>query len=242
MNVLLNNNAAAFDNVTYLLNHRIEGSTWYREGQAGSCTETPYAGAWAMIDWMVQSWNTTMAAAGPGNGGREDTKRTVIDFFPGIDDVIRLDKTDYEAAPARVATAQFYRMGSRGGAIVSGKRELVSHNATHFVTRTGWVGVEAPATARTARSSFIVRTTLERPLAMRSEAASSGSFVEIGDGGLVEISGLSPGETVALYSQSRPPEKFSIAPLKGCPSDFNHWGLLAEKKKGKGATAAWPCL
>jgi alpha-L-fucosidase 2 len=82
MNVLLNNNAAAFDNVTYLLNHRIEGSTWYREGQAGSCTETPYAGAWAMIDWMVQSWNTTMAAAGPGNGGREDTKRTVIDFFP----------------------------------------------------------------------------------------------------------------------------------------------------------------
>ena len=56
----------------------------------------------------------------------------MIDFSPGIDDVIRLDKTDYEAAPARVATAQFYRMGSRGGAIVSGKRELVTHNATHL--------------------------------------------------------------------------------------------------------------
>jgi len=74
-----------------------------------------------MIDWMVQSWNTT---------GKE--KRTVIDFSPGIDDVIRLDKTDYEAAPARVATAQFYRMGSRGGAIVSGKREIVTHNETHL--------------------------------------------------------------------------------------------------------------
>ena len=36
MNVLLRNNAAAFDNVTYLLNRRIDWSTWYREGQEGA--------------------------------------------------------------------------------------------------------------------------------------------------------------------------------------------------------------
>ena len=30
MNVLLGQRAAAFDNVTYLLHNRVEGSTWYR--------------------------------------------------------------------------------------------------------------------------------------------------------------------------------------------------------------------
>jgi hypothetical protein len=45
MNVILQQNAAAFDNITYLLHNRIEGSTFYREGSQGSCTETPYAAA-----------------------------------------------------------------------------------------------------------------------------------------------------------------------------------------------------
>ena len=77
MNVLLRQHAAAFDNITYLLHNRIEGTGWYREGSAGSCTETPYAAAWAVTDWMLQSWNVTNAAG-------DLSPAVIIDYFPNI--------------------------------------------------------------------------------------------------------------------------------------------------------------
>ena len=79
MNVLLGQQAAAFDNISVLLNNRIEGSTWYREGAQGSCTETPYAAAWAVVNWLVQSWNTTDAGSVPQQVRRR--QRTTRDFF-----------------------------------------------------------------------------------------------------------------------------------------------------------------
>lgn len=66
MNVLLGQKAAAFDNIIYVLANRIDGSTWYREGTAGSCTETPYHTAWAMTDWFDEkprSFERTLARA-----------------------------------------------------------------------------------------------------------------------------------------------------------------------------------
>ena len=207
MNVLLGRNAAAFDNVTYLLDRRVEGSTWYREGAAGSCTETPYAAAWAVGNWLA------------------DARDGVVAVFPGIDDVVRLDAGDYAAAPARAATAQFYRLATRTGAVVSGKRELVSSNATHFVTRTALVAVEAPAWK--SSGVFRVRTSLARPLAIRGAA----TFEELG-GEIVEIAGLAPSETAALYSARAPPATFAFSPLAGCPAEFNHWGMVPQAGGG----------
>ena len=234
MNVLLRQNAAAFDNITYLLDHRIEGSTWYREGSQGTCTETPYAGAWAVINWMVQSWNTTTAATvGPFSPA------VVVDFFPGVDDVVQL-ATAYEAAPARVATAQFYRMGTRGGYLASGKRALLVHNSTHFVTRTALVAVEAPAFAA-SDAVVVVRTSMLRPLAVRGPPGAR--ITELGDGGLVEVAGLAPGETAALFSEGDPPSSFAISPVQGCQRERNFWGMMRLADEGaESAAADWPCL
>ena len=54
-----------------------------------------------------------------------------------------MDQGEYASAPSRVASGQFWRMGTKGGAVASGRRELVSRNATHLVTRTAFVAVEA---------------------------------------------------------------------------------------------------
>ena len=225
MNVLLSKNAAAFDNVTYLLNHRIEGSGWYREGSQGSCTETPYANAWAVINWMVSSWNTTK------------TGQVIIDFFPGIDDVIHSNLNEYVFAPSRAATAQIYRMGTHGGVLVSGRRKLVTTNTTHFITTTSWIAVEAAANDQ----SIIVKTNMKRPLSMKSNAMSKVKFVEIGDGS-VEIIGLNKDETSVLFSTTDVPDDFTISPLNGCKDNYNHWGLLENQKKKLDGDTVWPCL
>jgi hypothetical protein len=223
MNVLLDQNAAAYDNVTYLLDKRIEGSTWYREGAAGSCTETPYHAAWAVTTWFLDSSASTTAAGA-----------AVVDVFPGVDDVIRLDAGAYAAAPARAATARFYRLRARGGAVVSAARDVVARNASHLVTRTALVAVEAPAAAAAGARAFtvVVRTAMRRPLAA---VGADATVREIGDG-LVEISGLAPEATVALYSARAPPATFAFSPLAGCPAEFNYWGMPASP-----ARAADPC-
>jgi len=230
MNVLLKQNAAAFDNITYLLDNRIEGSTWYREGSQGSCTETPYAGAWAVVDWYVQSWNTTQY------GSKDDgtsTPQTVVDFFPGVDDVIQLDQGAYVAAPARAAAGAFWGMATEGGVLASGKRAVVSHNETHFESRTELVAVESMY-----GGAVVVRTNMERPLAMEAKAKKV-QFKEIGDGGLVQIIGLLPGDGATLYSTKHPTPVFSITPVTGCSSEFNGWGGMPA---GGASAAAWPCL
>ncbi len=210
MNVLLGQHAAAFDNVTYLLHNRIEGSTWYREGSQGSCTETPYAAAWAVSDWLLQSWNRTAAVPGATRPTR------VIDFFPAVEDVIPLAGTPYDAAPAKVATASFYRLAVEGGVLASASRIVTVENATHYVTRTNFIAVES-----TVGGLVVVRTNMARPLAA---SPASVLFSELGDGGLVLVN-ISAGEGVALFSAALPPASFAISPAVGCAAEFNHWGV-----------------
>ena len=213
MNVLLGQKAAAFDNITYLMHNRIEGSTFYREGSQGSCTETPYAAAWAITDWMLQSWNTTTVLGG---------ELPVIDFFPAMSDVIFLNGSAYESAPARASTARFWRLAAAGGVLASGSRELVSVNATHYVTRTAFLAVESPANVSPARQ-IIVRTSMSRPL---TTSPAGVSLTELGDGGLVLV-GLQPGQGAAIFSASLPPSSLEITPSIGCPAQYNFWGRRA---------------
>lgn len=223
MNNLLGQRAAAFDNITFLLHTRIEGSTFYREGAQGSCTETPYAAAWAVTDWLVQSWNLTSAAGGPSTPAR------IIDFFPGVDDVIRLDGAAYDAAPAKVATAAFYRLAVEGAVLASAARALVVQNATHFVTRTSFLAVERLASAP-ASAPLVVRTNMARPLASSPAGV---TLTELGDGGLVLV-GLGAGEGAAIFSAAQPPPSFAIAPAGGCAREFNHWGVPQAAGGGPG--------
>ena len=213
MNVHLGQLAAAFDNVTYLMHHRIEGSTFYREGAQGSCTETPYAAAWAVGDWFLSSWNLTLASTPSG--------ARVIDVYPGVADVIQLDGTPYESAPSRVATAAFWRLGAFGGVLVSGARALVAANASSYVTRTSFVAVEAPLVPPRGAGPIVVRTNMARPLAASPQGT---VFTELGDGGLVQLN-LPPGGGAVLYSTAFPVPDFSIEAAAGCPAEFNHWGL-----------------
>jgi hypothetical protein len=222
MNVLLGERAAAFDNITFLLNTRIEGSTWYREGSQGSCTETPYAAAWAVTDWFVQSWNLT-SAAGPD-------PVHIIHFFPAIDDVIVLDGTPYDAAPAKVASASFYRLAVEGGVLASAAREVLVQNSSHYITRTSFIALERLLNA-TVRSPLVVRTNMERPLATSPPGV---SITEIGDGDLVLID-IAAGEGVAIFSSASPPSSFAITPAEGCPQDFNHFGVI-DAGSGVGGT------
>ena len=225
MNIVLQQNAAAFDNVTYLLHNRIEGSTFYREGAQGSCTETPYAAAWAVADWLLQSWNTTQLSSPAG--------LHIVHFFPGIDDVIPLSLSPYDAAPARAATASFWRLAVSGGVTASGARALVTTNATHYVTRTAWVGVEMPNAG-----TVVMRTNLQRPLAASPAGA---TFVELGGGeGLVQVT-LPAGGSVALFSAALPPADFAIKPATGCPAEYNFWGV-SPARGGGGGLAGTPVV
>ena len=211
MNVLLGQRAAAFDNITFLLHNRIEHNTFYREGAAGSCMETPYAAAWALADWLLQSWNTT--AAVPGGA-------PIIDFFPAIDDVIVLDGSAYDAAPAKAAAASFYRLAASGGVLASAARFVRSLDAHELVTATSWVAVEAsPAWARTP---VVVRASLVRPLATVPAGV---ALTELGDGGLLLVDLASSPDGVVIYSATAPPGNPGVVTAAaGCPAQFNFWG------------------
>jgi hypothetical protein len=252
MNVLLGQHAAAFDNITYLLHNRIEGSTWYREGAQGSCTETPYAAAWAVTDWLVQSWNYTLAAKAtsdthddgsnserkPATSEASTMRAHVIEFFPAVDDVIRVDGGAYDSAPAKVATAQFYRLSVEGGVLATGARVLVSQNASHYITRTAFVAVERSASAPDT-APVVIRTNMARPLATSPAGV---VITEIGDGNLVQVN-IKKGEGVALFSAANPPAapasfnhspaSFTISSSTGCSREFNHWGVPSKGRSGK---------
>ena len=173
-------------------------------------TSCRYAASWAVIDWFTQSWNTTRTVA-PGN-----VSSRVLDFFPALDDAIDLS-TAYAAAPAKVATAAFYRLAAEGGVLVSGARALVSSNVSHYVTRTAFIGVELTIAAL---GPVIVRTNMARPLSSLPPVA----LTELGDGGLVLVDIAAAGEGVAIFSSLFPPASFAISPLGGCPAQYNHWG------------------
>merc|ERR1712153_210985 len=98
-------------------------------------------------------------------------------------------------------------MATEGGVLASGKRAVVSHNETHFESRTELVAVESMY-----GGAVVVRTNMERPLAMEAKAKKV-QFKEIGDGGLVQIIGLLPGDGATLYSTKHPTPVFSITPV-----------------------------
>ena len=125
-------------------------------------------------------------------------------------------------------------MATGGGVLASGKRALVSHNATHFETRTELVAVES-----LHGGTAVVRTRMERPLALKTKAKGV-KFQEIGDGHLVRITGLGPGDGAALYSTRHPTPAFSVTPAAGCPAEFNRWGGMPSG--GAQRAGAWPCL
>lgn len=56
MNTMLGRRAAAFGNVTYLLDNWILPNTMYKESEQGACSETPPFAASAIQSWMLESW------------------------------------------------------------------------------------------------------------------------------------------------------------------------------------------
>jgi hypothetical protein len=215
MNVMLGRLPAAWSNLTFLVleSGRIEANTFYREGTAGSCTETPYAGAWAIADWLLQSHNDSFA---PGEAG-------LIDVFPGVSDMIDLFSDAGAAEAAGVALASFFRLAAEGGFVVSAARRLdaQSSNASFYATNTAWLSVESRFGA-----SLRVRTSLARPLVASGPPGIS--LTELGDR-VVLISGVGAGDAVMLYSASAPPSAADlvVSPAAGCAADFNYWGLSA---------------
>jgi hypothetical protein len=161
----------------------------------------------------VQSWNVSFAAD-------PETAAHIIDFYPAVDDVIRLDGAQYDAAPAKVATAQFFRLAVTGGVLASAARALVVENATHYVTRTSFLSVERLADVPDS-DPLVVRTNMARPLATSPAGV---TITELGDGGLVLV-GIAAGEGVAIFSAAQPPASFEVEPAGGCARDFNHWGV-----------------
>lgn len=214
MSQQLRDNAGAFGNLTFLLHTRIDGNTMYHEG-GGPCQETPPAAAWAMANLLAQGWNTTSPVVAGAVTPSGDAAG-VIEFYPGIDDVVRLDQGAYIAGPANIALASFYRLRVEGGFLVSGSRRLVASNATHYVTTTDFVAVESTVGGR-----CFIRTNMARPL---TTSDASVTLVELGDAGIVEVVGLPAGGGVAIYSATAPPATFAIGASAGCPADFNFWG------------------
>jgi alpha-L-fucosidase 2 len=162
MNADLGRYAAALDNISYFVRTRVEGSGWYWEGAATACNEAPYMAAYTLADWLLQSWNETLLA-GPGLHG---ARVKVIEPFRGIPDVVRLDGSAYDAAPAAVATGSFYKLAAEGGFLVSAVRDRVNPNDTSvYEAKTRFIAVES-----TRGGPCVLRTSMQRPL--RSHPAS----------------------------------------------------------------------
>lgn len=213
MNVLLGQLSAAFDNITYLLHTRIEPNTFYREGSQGSCTETPLAAAWAVADWLIQSWNRTAGVPGVTQAQR------IFHFFPAIADAIRLDDGQYTGAPAAVANASFYRLATEGGFLASAARSVVSANATHYVTQADFLALEVPDSYTTG--VVVVRTSMSRPLVTDPPGLPITPLWE----DVVAIGRVTPGMTLLLSSASSPAGGLAVVqPVPGCAADFNAWG------------------
>ena len=222
MNTLLGRPAAALDNLTFMLHTRIEGSGWYQEGGQTVCNEAPFMAAFAIVDALLQSWNTTALVPGAAPAPH------VLEFFPFVSPLTRLDGSAYEAAPAKLATAAFFRLPAEGGFLASAQRREYTDGrcgANVLCTFTAWVAVELGAgVAAGASPPLVIRVAdMPRPLAVYPEGAAA--LTELGDGGLVLVA-LAPSTTgVVVYSGSvDPPEFFAVEPRVGCPAQYNFFG------------------
>jgi len=203
MNVLLDRKVAAYTNLSILLQTRVTSNTMYNEGPQGSCTETPYAAAWAIGELLVQSWNNS------------------IDFFPGVEDVIVKASPDASSLLG-LSTAAFYELRTEGAFLVSARRRIVVDNTTYHITATDFIAITfSEATSRTC----VIRTTMVRPLV----AVAAASIQEIGNN-YVRVSTQTPEATVVLYSADYVPVDFVINMDPGTPTDFNFWGFPSKQK------------
>lgn len=217
MNTLLKRPAAGLDNLTFMLHTRIEGSGWYREppgfGGQTVCNEATYMAAYALIDALLQSHNTTTLIS--------STPVHILEFFPFVDPVIRLNGSAYDSAPAKIALASFYKLPTEGAFLASAMRsEFLDGRCPPelLCTYTAWVVIDSPPQG----GPLVLRLSdMPRPLASYPEGI---NLTELGDGGLVQVE-LSPGSSVAIFSGSmNPPESFDIAPRIGCPQQYNYFG------------------
>lgn len=203
---------------------RPQANTFYREGTDGSCTETPYAAAWAMTDWLLQSWNGS------------------LHVFPGVPDVLGNLSDPDEFLVAGAATASFFSLRAEGGYNVSAARRLVSSSATALETAPLWVAVSAvpgpAAYAPAGGGPVTIRASLPRPLAIDPPGL---AFVDHGDGS-VTIPFLAQGATAVLYGAAFPPPAagYVVAETAGCPSDYHWWGYHGDGSGASGAAAAGP--
>ena len=225
MNTLLGRPAAGLDNLTFMLHTRIEGSGWYQEGLQTVCNEAPFMAAFAIVDSLLQSWNTTSLVPPVGPSA---APAHVLEFFPFVAPATRLDGSNYEAAPAKLATAAFFRLPAEGGFLASAKRREYTDgrcSVNVLCTFTAWVAVELGAgVAVGASPPLVIRVAdMPRPLAVYPEGAAA--LTELGDGGLVLVA-LAPNVTgVVVYSGSvDPPEYFAVEPRVGCPAQYNFFG------------------
>lgn len=73
MSVLFGRKAAAYGNITFLLDGYILPNTFYHEGEDGECGETPPAASSAVQDWMLMAWGGTIHVfAGIDDGSLTD--------------------------------------------------------------------------------------------------------------------------------------------------------------------------
>ena len=137
-----------------------------------------------MLDWAVQSWQVLRAHVSlraqcqcyhlcddllplplhSHISQRTDTGHAILHFFPGIDDIIRLDQSAYIKAPASAASLAFWQLASEQGLLLSASRALVVHNKSHYITRTSFVAVEFGPLVAPLPHVLFVRTTMARPL------------------------------------------------------------------------------
>lgn len=166
-NILLGRPAAALDNLTFMLHTRIEGAGWYQEGGQTVCNEAPFMAAFAVVDALLQSHNTTALVPGAGPGAPAH----VLEFFPFAAPEVRLDGSAYEAAPAKLATAAFFRLPAEGGFLASAERREWTDGrcaaSAVLCTYTAWVAVEAPPALAPPLPPLVIRVAdMPRPLSL----------------------------------------------------------------------------
>jgi hypothetical protein len=110
MNVMLGRKAAAFSNLTEILDKYLQPNTMYFEGRAWPCGETPPAAAAALMDMMLMEWQGVIRVF----AGIDDT-RIVDAAFAGL-----LAPGGFEVAARRAASAtEFVQVTNAAGVLAN---------------------------------------------------------------------------------------------------------------------------